>query len=119
MDLRYHFFRALRSAGKPSTAPIRSAMASTAAGDVRWLFVPSWTMYLVIIVMASSTASVIGVPEIVSRSNTIIAAVGEDGLMIWVYGYAMLWFFLFCWPLTRLIETARRWMQRRLAAVAG
>lgn len=84
-----------------------------------WLFVPSWTMYLVIIVMASSTASVIGVPEIVSRSNTIIAAVGEDGLMIWAYGYAMLWFFLFCWPLSRLIETARRRMQRRHAAVSA
>ncbi len=27
------------------------------------LFVPSWTMYFVIIVMASSTASVIGVPD--------------------------------------------------------
>ncbi len=80
-----------------------------------WLFVPSWTMYLVIIVMASSTASVIGVPEIVSRSNTIIAAVGEDGLMLWVYGYAMMWFFLFCWPLTRIINALRQRMQRRHA----
>jgi polar amino acid transport system permease protein len=84
-----------------------------------WLFVPSWTMYLVIIVMASSTASVIGVPEIVSRSNTIIAAVGEDGLMIWVYGYAMIWFFLFCWPLSRLIEATRQRMQRRNAEVSA
>lgn len=84
-----------------------------------WLFVPSWTMYLVIIVMASSTASVIGVPEIVSRSNTIIAAVGTDDLMIWVYGYAMAWFFLFCWPLTRLIGALRGRMQRRHAAASA
>lgn len=84
-----------------------------------WLFVPSWTMYLVIIVMASSTASVIGVPEIVSRSNTIIAAVGDDALMIWVYGYAMMWFFLFCWPLTRAIEALRRRMQRRHAEASA
>jgi polar amino acid transport system permease protein len=84
-----------------------------------WLFVSSWTMYLVIIVMASSTGSVIGVPEIVSRSNTIIAAVGEDGLMIWVYGYTMAWFFLFCWPLSRLIDIARQRTQRRHAAVSA
>jgi polar amino acid transport system permease protein len=84
-----------------------------------WLFVPSWTMYLVIIVMASSTASVIGVPEIVSRSNTIIAAVGDNRLMIWVYGYAMMWFFLFCWPLSRAIEAVRQRMQRRHAAVSA
>ena len=76
-------------------------------------------MYLVIIVMASSTASVIGVPEIVSRSNTIIAAVGTDDLMIWVYGYAMAWFFLFCWPLTRLIGALRGRMQRRHAAASA
>lgn len=33
------------------------------------LFIPNWTMYFVIIVMASSTASVIGVPELVARST--------------------------------------------------
>ncbi len=95
-----------------------SAIRDWRRGDhaASWLFVPSWTMYLVIIVMASSTASVIGVPEIVSRSNTIIAAVGDTGLMIWIYGYAMLWFFLFCWPLSRGINAIRRRMQHRRAA---
>ena len=63
------------------------------------LFVPSWTMYLLIIVMASSTASVIGVGEIVSRCNVLIAAVGGEEMMVWVYVYAIGYFFGFCFPL--------------------
>jgi polar amino acid transport system permease protein len=70
-------------------------------------------MYLVIIVMASSTASVIGVSDLVARANIVIAAIGDDRLMLWVYGYAMLWFFLFCWPLSRLVAFARHRLERR------
>ena len=47
------------------------------------------------------------------------AAVGADDLMIWVYGYAMAWFFLFCWPLSRLIGSLRRRMQGRHAAASA
>ena len=50
---------------------------------------------------------------------TLIAAVGADNLMIWVYGYAMAWFFLFCWPLSRLIGSLRRRMQGRHAAASA
>src|SRR5580704_8895708 len=57
------------------------------------MFIPNWTSYFVVIVMASSTASVIGVRELVSRCNTVIAAVDNPGLMLWIYLYAMLWFF--------------------------
>jgi polar amino acid transport system permease protein len=82
-----------------------------------WLFVPAWSMYLVIIVMASSTASVIGVSEIVSRCNIVAAAIGDDRLIFWVYGYAMLWFFLFCWPLGLIIGIIRRRLERRTGRV--
>jgi polar amino acid transport system permease protein len=78
------------------------------------LFVPNWTMYFVIIVMASSTASVIGVPELVARSNTVIGALNDDRVMIWVYGYAMLWFFLFCMPLTLIMRQVRARVATRL-----
>lgn len=77
------------------------------------LFIPNWTAYLLIIIMASSTASVIGVGEIVSRCNTVIAAVGNDDLMLWIYLYAMLWFFLFSFPLTVLMNTIKARMQTR------
>lgn len=79
------------------------------------LFLPSWTAYLLIIVMASSTASVVGVSEIVSRCNTIIGAVGHNDLMLWIYLYAMAWFFVFCYPLTLLMRRVRRRMEARIA----
>jgi polar amino acid transport system permease protein len=77
------------------------------------LFIPSWTGYLLIIVMASSTASVIGVDEIVARCNVIIAAVGRDELMLWIYLYAIGYFVLFCFPLSRAMEAVKNRMQTR------
>lgn len=76
-------------------------------------FLPAWTTYFVIIVMASSTASVIGVPEIVYRANTVIAATGEASATLWVYSYAMLWFLLFCWPLSYLMSRIRDRLEGR------
>lgn len=68
------------------------------------LFVLNWGNYFLIIVMASSTASTIGVPEIVSRCNTVIDSSGQIGMMLWVYTYAMSWFFLFCYSATLLFR---------------
>ena len=82
------------------------------------LFIPSWTSYLLIIVMASSTASVIGVDEIVARCNVIIAAVGNDDLMLWIYLYASAYFLLFCLPLQRIMALVSRRIAARTAAVA-
>jgi polar amino acid transport system permease protein len=71
------------------------------------LFVPSWGSYLLIIVIASSTASIIGVGELVSRSNSVIAAADDTGLMIPVYLYASLLFLGFCWPLVAGLRRVR------------
>jgi len=75
-----------------------------------FLFIPSWTSYALIIVMASSTASIIGVSELVSRCNTVINATGNTGLMLPIYLYACLYFFCFCYPLTLLMK----WISKRL-----
>jgi len=64
------------------------------------LFIASWTHYAVIIIMASSTASVIGVAELVNRCNTVINVSGKTQIMLWVYLYAMTWFFVFCYAIT-------------------
>jgi polar amino acid transport system permease protein len=82
------------------------------------LFLPAWTTYFVIIVMASSTASVIGVPELVQRTNTVISATGERDMMVWLWLYAMLWFMAFCWPTTAAMAVVRRRLERR-QTVAG
>jgi len=83
------------------------------------LFLPAWTTYFVIIVMASSTASVIGVPELVQRTNTVISATGERQLMVWLWLYAMLWFMAFCWPTSLAMSALRRRLARRHAATAA
>lgn len=56
------------------------------------MFLVSWTQYFLIIIMASSTASVIGVHEIVGRANTAIAVSRDTGFMLWIYLYVALWF---------------------------
>lgn len=77
------------------------------------LFVPAWGTYLLIIVIASSTASIIGVGELVSRANTVINATGNSKLMIPMYLYAMVIFFCFCYPLIALLNRAKRLMAER------
>jgi polar amino acid transport system permease protein len=82
-------------------------------------FVLNASNYFVIIVMASSTASVIGVSELVSRCNTVVNASGTTDMMLWVYLYAMLWFFAFCICSSALIRALfRRGANRRDAALA-
>lgn len=58
------------------------------------MFLVSWTQYFLIILMASSTASVIGVHEIVGRANTAIAVTRDPGIMLWIYLYVAAWFLL-------------------------
>jgi polar amino acid transport system permease protein len=67
-------------------------------------FLPNWSTYFVVIIIASSSASVIGVDELVSRCNSVVNAVGRTQFMLWVYLYAMLWFFLFCYGMNRAIK---------------
>lgn len=83
------------------------------------VFVSNWGNFLVTIVMASSTASVIGVPELVSRCNTMIAAIGTTDAMLWVYLYAMGGFFLFCHLATALVAWLSRGLERRYGGDAG
>lgn len=83
------------------------------------LFLPSWTTYLLIIIMTSSTASLIGVSEIVSRCNTVIAATGKSGMLVWIYLYAMLWFFLFCYPLIIAMKRLQTYLRYRNWTATG
>ena len=87
---------------------LTKALRDWRKGDrsVAFLFIPSWTSYMLIIVIASSTASIIGVSELVSRCNTVVNATGRTDLMLPVYLYACVLFFLFCYPLTQLMHKA-------------
>jgi polar amino acid transport system permease protein len=79
------------------------------------LFVMNWGNFFVIVVMASSTASVIGVSELVSRCNTVINVEGKTDMMLWVYLYAMAWFFLFCYSATVLVRKLSQYVELRIS----
>jgi polar amino acid transport system permease protein len=81
-----------------------------------FLFIPSWTGYMLIIVIASSTASIIGVSELVSRCNTVVNATGRTNLMLPMYLYACVLFFLFCYPLTQLMRKVHSRLAQQLQA---
>ncbi|MEM7490269.1 MAG: hypothetical protein AAF390_14200 [Pseudomonadota bacterium] len=55
-------------------------------------FVVAWVQYLLIIIMASATASVIGADEIVGRANTVIARSDDARFLLLTYGYVSVWF---------------------------
>jgi ABC-type amino acid transport system permease subunit len=52
----------------------------------------AWLQYFLIILMASSTASVIGADEIVGRANRVIATDGRLTFLIATYVYVSSWF---------------------------
>ncbi len=74
------------------------------------MFLLSWTQYFLIIVMASSTASVIGVNEIVGRANTAIAVTRDPNTMLWIYLYVAAWFLLSA----TIINLLLKWLSSRL-----
>lgn len=70
---------------------LRSALKQSNTVALPMFFI-AWAQYFVIILMASSTASVIGVHEIVGRANTAIAVLRDPAFMLWMYLYVALWF---------------------------
>jgi polar amino acid transport system permease protein len=67
------------------------------------LFVPTWGASVMISFIASSTASLVGVSELISRGNSIIAATGT-GHLIAVYLYCACFFIGGCLVWTAIIQ---------------
>jgi polar amino acid transport system permease protein len=89
-------------------------VASAAAG-----FGAAWIQYLLIILMASATASVIGADEIVGRANRVIAIDPRPEVLLAVYLYVSAWFLaagLLIAGAARMAASRRR--LRRVAAAA-
>lgn len=82
------------------------------------LFVPSWCSNLLITIIASSAASLMGVSEIVSRCNTIINATSHTDLTLPIYLYASLIFLAVCLPLTLAMKRLQALLGRRFGKAA-
>lgn len=70
------------------------------------LFIPNWLGGFLITVIASSTASLVGVNELVGHCNTVIGATGTTFLFP-IYVYALSMFFAFCYPVSLLLGRFR------------
>jgi polar amino acid transport system permease protein len=82
------------------------------------LLVPAWGSNLLITIIASSAASLVGVNEIVSRCNKVLSASQNSDLMLPMYLYTSLFFLAFCYPLTMLIKKIKQVLTQRLAAAS-
>jgi polar amino acid transport system permease protein len=84
------------------------------------LFVPTWGSSVMISFIASSTASLVGVSELISRSNSVIAATGT-GHLIPVYLYCALFFAVGCWGWMAMVQRMKNsslllsWLKRAAA----
>jgi polar amino acid transport system permease protein len=78
------------------------------------LFIPNWGSNLLITIIASSSASLVGVSEIVSRCNKVINATDNTALMVPMYLYASLFFLLFCFPLTLAMKRFKHALIKRI-----
>ena len=78
------------------------------------LFIPNWGTNLLITIIASSGASLVGVSEIVSRCNKIISAMQNTYLLVPLYLYASLYFLALCYPLTYAMRRLRAAILRRM-----
>ena len=68
------------------------------------VIVPPWMGYFAIIIMASSTASMVGVTEILSEANIAREAEAWPPMTIPMYLYVLVWFFAFCYPISKVTQ---------------
>jgi polar amino acid transport system permease protein len=68
---------------------------------------PPWMNWYAILTMATTLASIVGVSEVMTLTLRITNAEGRTDLLIPIYSYVLLFFFVYCWPislLTRRLE---------------
>ena len=70
---------------------------------------PPWMNWYAILTMATTLASIVGVSEVMTLTLRITNAEGRTDLLIPIYSYVLLWFFVYCWP----ISLVTRWLEAR------
>ncbi len=76
---------------------------------------PPWMNLYAILTMSTTLASIVGVNEVLTLAGQVLAAAGgRTDLMAPLYGYILLMFFLYCYPIARLtLLLERRYAVRR------
>lgn len=74
--------------------------------------IPPWMNWYAILTMATPLCSLLGVEEIITLSRQAMSA--EDNqpeLLVPFYGFALVLFFAYCYPIARLTI----WLERRVS----
>jgi len=70
---------------------------------------PPWMNLYSLITMSTVNASVVGVAEMITLTNDVLAAEGSrPSLLAPLYGFALLCFFLYCYPIARWTQALER-----------
>jgi polar amino acid transport system permease protein len=62
---------------------------------------PPWMNWYAILTMATTLASIVGVSEVMTLTLRITNAESRTDLLIPIYSYVLLWFFAYCYPISR------------------
>ncbi|HTS23678.1 MAG TPA: amino acid ABC transporter permease [Casimicrobiaceae bacterium] len=62
---------------------------------------PPWMNWYAILTMATTLASIVGVSEVMTITLRITNAESRTDLLVPIYSYVLLWFFLYCYPISR------------------
>jgi polar amino acid transport system permease protein len=84
-----------------------AALAFTRAQAYRMIILPQaikrmlppWMNLYAILTMATVLASIVGVNEVMTLTKNVLNAESRPELLIPFYGYVLLWFFIYCYPI--------------------
>lgn len=65
---------------------------------------PPWMNLYAILTMATVLASVVGVSEVMTLTQRVLAAENRPEFLVPFYGFVMLMFFAYCYPIARLTQ---------------
>lgn len=72
---------------------------------------PPWMNLYAILTMATVLANIVGVSEALTMTRDILASERRTDLLLPMYGYILIWFFVYIYPISRLTA----WLERRWA----
>lgn len=71
---------------------------------------PPWINLYAFVTMATVLANIVGVTEALTATREALTAEARSALLLPMYGYILLWFFAYCYPIARLTAALeRRW----------
>ena len=69
---------------------------------------PPWMNLYAILAQSTTLASILGVAEVLTLTRNVLGAEGRTELLMPFYGYILLWFFLYCYPIAAYTKRLER-----------